>query len=134
MYNLFEHATFESCDPDTSISSVCTTSTDGLDVLDSLSQSFPLLSTKNYTGQDIVVLVCIGLFYKIMYIIGVLYKTSQVATIHDEPPPANLYDKQSTSSSHGKSTPAAATATATSLGTGTGAVAKEPVDRVAVDA
>jgi hypothetical protein len=55
-----------------------------------LGQTFPLISTKNYTGQDFVVIVVIGLVYKMLYIVGVLYKTSQVAKFHDEAyvPPA----------------------------------------------
>jgi hypothetical protein len=83
MYEQFLPATFEPCFGE-SQSSVCTTSTQGIDVLNSLSQSFPLLSTKNYTSTDTIIVVCIGVVYKVFYIIGVLYKTSQVAKINRE--------------------------------------------------
>jgi hypothetical protein len=81
MYEQFVPATFDSC-VGPSLSSVCTNSTLGVDVLDSLSQSFPLLSTKDYTSTDTIIIVCIGVVYKLLYIIGVMYKTSQVAKIH----------------------------------------------------
>lgn len=84
MYEFFSVATFESCVPDESISSVCVESTDGLAVLGQLGQVFPVISTKSYTGTDILVLLCIGMFYKILYIVGVLYKTSKTVTIHSD--------------------------------------------------
>ena len=129
VYELFEPATFEPCDPLTSNWPVCTPNTDGLSVLDSLSQSFPLFSTKDYTTLDTIVLVCIGLFYKIMFVVGVFYKTSQVAKIHDEPLPADLYNNKT--SSQAKETPAVV---ATSLATERQVQEPQTFARVEIDA
>lgn len=84
MYEMFSVSSFEACVEDESISSVCVDSTDGLDVLDRLGQVFPVISTTSYTGTDILVLICLGLFFKIVYIVGVLYKTSKTVVIHSD--------------------------------------------------
>lgn len=82
-HELFMASTFEPCVNNT-LSAVCRNETSGEAVLDMLSQTFPLLSTKSYTNMDSIIIVCIGVVYKVLYVIGALYKTSQVAKIHQE--------------------------------------------------
>jgi hypothetical protein len=76
IYETFTATTFEAC-VGSSTSAVCVDSTNGIDVLAGLSRIVPLFSTKNQTAKDVGVLIAIGAFYKIVYIIGVFYKTSQ---------------------------------------------------------
>ena len=83
IYEQFTSSTFEPCtDPTTS--AVCVDSTSGTDVLGGLSVVIPLMSTKNETAKDVGILIAIGAFYKIMYIVGVFYKTGQVATFKEK--------------------------------------------------
>ena len=79
MYEIFSHSTFEACTE--SVSAVCVNSTAGLDVLQELKQVFPVLSTEDNTIRDGGVMIGIGVFYKILYVVGVLYKTSLVTTV-----------------------------------------------------
>lgn len=73
---LFPATTFEPCtDPLTS--AVCVNSSNGKDVLAAMTRVVPLITADRQTYQDVVVLIAIGIFYKVLYIIGVLYKTSQ---------------------------------------------------------
>ena len=75
VYQVFSVTTFEACvDQDYA---VCVDSTNGLDVLDGLSRVMPLFSTEDKTGSDLVILIVIGLVYKLLYIAGVAYKTHQ---------------------------------------------------------
>jgi hypothetical protein len=43
----------------------------------------PLFSSEDETAFDIGILLLIGSVYKVFYIVGVLYKTSQVSMIED---------------------------------------------------
>ena len=82
IYETFRQTTFEACtDPTTS--AVCVDSTNGLEVLAGLGRVIPLFQDTDQTVQDIGVLLAIGAFYKIMYIVGVFYKTSQVTKFVD---------------------------------------------------
>jgi Ni/Fe-hydrogenase subunit HybB-like protein len=81
-YVLFEHMTFEPC-TDSKTSAVCVDSTSGLDVLDDLGRVVGLYSADDQVVFDLGMLIVIGVFYKLWYIVGVLYKTSVVAKIHD---------------------------------------------------
>lgn len=74
VYQVFKETTFEAC-VDQRDYAVCVDSTDGLDVLDGLSRVMPLFSTEDKTGSDLVILIVIGLVYKLFYIAGVAYKT-----------------------------------------------------------
>lgn len=48
-------------------------------VLGQLSNVFPLLSTEDETVKDFAIIIAVGLFFKIIYIAGVLMKTSKVS-------------------------------------------------------
>lgn len=83
-YQIFSHTTFEACDPATNqFSAICIPETDGVKVLDALSKVFPLLSKNDNFIVDLVAALAIGVFYKVLYIGGALYKTTRVAKIHD---------------------------------------------------
>jgi len=83
VYEQFAAATFEPCF-ERGASAVCTPETDGLAVLGELSHVFPLLSTTSQTVKDIGIILAIGAFYKICYIVGVCYKSTRVATFVDK--------------------------------------------------
>ena len=83
VYEIFTATTFEPCtDPTTS--AVCVDSTNGTDVLAGLARIIPLFTTTDETARDLGVLVAIGFFFKIMYIIGVFYKTSQFTKFYEK--------------------------------------------------
>ena len=80
MYQVFSHTNFEPCiDEETAI---CVNSTDGLDVLDRLGRVMPLFSSEDETIFDMVILIAIGLVFKLIYIGGVAYKTRQASKFH----------------------------------------------------
>jgi hypothetical protein len=80
VFNQFKHSTFEACNVEENpFFPVCVDSTEGLDVLDGLGRVLPLFSSKDETSTDFLVLIGIGLFYKAVYIAGVVYKTSQTS-------------------------------------------------------
>jgi hypothetical protein len=83
MYEQFVATTFEPC-VNLLASAVCTPTTDGSDVLDAMNRVIPLISSDNKTLQDIAALAAIGLFYKLLYVIGVFYKTSQFTKFLDQ--------------------------------------------------
>ena len=82
VYTYFADATFEAC-TEQGFSAVCVDSTSGLDVLDGLGKVVPLFSSKDEVASDLGVLMAIGAFYKITYIVGVLYKSGQAAKIKE---------------------------------------------------
>lgn len=86
MYELFSRSTFEPC-IESSVSAVCVNSTAGLDVLQELEKVFPVVSSDDNTTRDLFILLAIGGFYKLLYVAGILYKTSQVATVKNSSPP-----------------------------------------------
>jgi ABC-type multidrug transport system ATPase subunit len=80
IYETFSASTFEAC-TNQGVSAVCVNSTSGIEVLGDLERFFPVLSTENSTVFDLGILLLIGAVYKVLYIIGILYKTSLVAPI-----------------------------------------------------
>ena len=83
IYNYFSEIDWNPCDPvQNPDEPVCVDSTSGADVLDEFSTIFPLISSKNETGVDIVVILAIALFFKIFYIVGALIKTSAASKFH----------------------------------------------------
>lgn len=81
-YQYFKYLTFESCNRlENPQAAVCVDSTDGLDVLRGLEVVFPVLTTADTFAQDVGVLIAIGTFFKLLYVCGVVYKTSRSSTI-----------------------------------------------------
>ena len=84
-YEIFSYATFAPCDPATNqLSAICIPETDGLKVLEALSNVFPLLSSSDNFIPDLVAILAIGVFYKVLYVVGVLYKSTLVTKIHEK--------------------------------------------------
>jgi hypothetical protein len=79
-YVTFSEATWIPCTDPTS-SAVCVNSTNGIDVLDSFSRVFPLVTSEDTYWQDLGTLVGIGLFWKIISVTTVLFKSRRVAKI-----------------------------------------------------
>ena len=82
VFQVYKATSFEPCE-NNPLFAVCVNSTDGLDVLDGLGRVLPLVSSEDETGIDLVVLVAIGLVYKILYVVGVVYKTGRSAAFHE---------------------------------------------------
>lgn len=88
MYQLFSRSTFEACVNSLEDSAVCVDSTSGLDVLEGLRKVYPLMSTKDNTARDAAIMIAIGLFYKLLYVVGMIFKTRQVTAIKAGRPPS----------------------------------------------
>ena len=85
MYNYFSESEFNSCDPDVNTDqAVCVPGENGGKVsgnvvLQEFSTVFPLLKDEDETAKDFGIILAVGAFFKLMYIAGVLMKTSQVS-------------------------------------------------------
>jgi hypothetical protein len=79
-YATFSEATWIPCTDPTS-NAVCVNSTNGIDVLDSFSRVIPLVTSEDRFWQDLGTLVGIGLFWKIISVVTVLFKSRRVAKI-----------------------------------------------------
>jgi hypothetical protein len=51
------------------------------EVFEALHAVYPLIENKNRVAEDIGILVAIGCFYKILYIVAIFVKTKKVANI-----------------------------------------------------
>ena len=80
VYEFISNTKFEPCENQPW--AVCVNSSSGEDVLDAMSRVMPLLESENSVAIDLIVLVAIGAFYKVMYIAGVAYKSHQVSKFH----------------------------------------------------
>ena len=82
MYLIFTKSTWVPCtDPTTSV--VCVDSSNGVDVLNSLSFVFPLVTTDNTFWSDIGYMLLIGLFWKIIGVSVIVVRSCRVARIRD---------------------------------------------------
>ena len=79
VYSIFVDVEFASCTNMTS-SAVCVNSTSGAAVLDALGVIMPIFSSKSTLVRDSVIILLIGVFFKVAYIVGVLVKTSRMST------------------------------------------------------
>ncbi|KAL7574130.1 hypothetical protein ACA910_014815 [Epithemia clementina (nom. ined.)] len=83
VYNYFIDIDWNPCNPEANPDQpVCVDSSSGAEVLDEFSKIFPLVSSTDETGVDIVVLIAIGTFFKLLYIVGALMKTSAASKFH----------------------------------------------------
>lgn len=82
IYTSFTDATWEACTDPAGAGAVCVDSTDGLDVLDGLGRIFPLIESQDTVWQDVGIMVGIAVFFKIVSIIAIIFKTSKVAAIN----------------------------------------------------
>ena len=82
VHEWFKAITFESCTVRGN-SPVCVASEDGSDVLVAFNRVMPLVSEDDTTISDLVILIVIGVVWKLFYIAGVMYKTSLVSKFHE---------------------------------------------------
>lgn len=88
IYLAFAYATFENC-PVGSFSAVCIqeespgAGVPGIQVIEVYSNIMPIADSDDTIGRDILVLIAIGVVYKIIYAVGVIVKTKRVANIED---------------------------------------------------
>mmetsp|Transcript_17418 Transcript_17418/g.33065 ORF Transcript_17418/g.33065 Transcript_17418/m.33065 type:complete len:674 (-) Transcript_17418:215-2236(-) len=90
MYNSLSDTTFDTCD-DQSASQVCVLEADGDTgvtnpsgklVLEELSKVLPVVENDDTIVRDIFVLLAFGVAYKVLYIIGVVYKSTRSSQIY----------------------------------------------------
>ena len=88
IYEAFAHATFETC-PEGTFTAIClqeerpNAGVPGVDVVAAFERVMPLADPEDNTTRDILMLLFIGLFYKLLYTVGVVLKTRRVAMIHE---------------------------------------------------
>uniref|UniRef100_A0A7S2YIE4 ABC-2 type transporter domain-containing protein n=1 Tax=Entomoneis paludosa TaxID=265537 RepID=A0A7S2YIE4_9STRA len=83
VYNYFSEISWEACDPVLNPQqAVCVNSTNADDIIDAFGRIYPLISSDDQTGFDIVILIIIGTVFKLMFIAGVLMKTSATSKFH----------------------------------------------------
>lgn len=81
-------ATFETCVEGTA-SAVCLqeetpgAGVPGTDIVAAFERVMPIADSSDNTVRDILILLAIGMVYKILYTVGVVYKTRQVTKVHD---------------------------------------------------
>ena len=96
IYLSFAYATFEHC-PVGSFSAVCIqeespgAGVPGIQVIDFYSNIMPIADADDTVGRDILILVVIGIVYKIIYAVGVIVKTRKVANIEDSSESPSVY-------------------------------------------
>jgi hypothetical protein len=84
MYNFLAETTWDTCDTDANTeSAVCVTPPDGKKVLEGINLVYGIVENNDTVVQDIGIMIAIAFAYKILYIIGVVYKTTRVSKIHD---------------------------------------------------
>jgi hypothetical protein len=82
-YILLHKADWEPCVPDPNTPNpICIPDGDPLKVLDSMSLVYSVIGSENTVARDMVVILAIGIFFKICFFIGVFYKTRRVAPIN----------------------------------------------------
>ena len=80
-HRIFQGATFEKCDPITNvISAICVDSSDGSDVLKALGKVLPVVKNPFPIWRDPIILLAMIIFFKIMYVAGVIFKGNQIST------------------------------------------------------
>ena len=61
---------------------VCVESGDPIDVLNAMSAVYSVVDSQNTVARDIGVILAIAIFFKILFVVGVIYKTRRVAAIN----------------------------------------------------
>lgn len=80
-YVVFIDAEWEPCTDPTTSTGVCVNSTDGKDVLDGLSVFFPVVESENRVGMNLLIVLAIALFFKLITIVTIIFRTNGVASI-----------------------------------------------------
>jgi hypothetical protein len=88
-YNAIEGTTWATC-PGVELSQVCVQEPDGTltpnppgsAILTELTKIMGVVENDDTVARDVFVLLAFGAFYKVLYIVGVLYKSSQASKIY----------------------------------------------------
>jgi hypothetical protein len=84
MYNFLSDTTWDDCDPATNDESpVCVEDGTGKNVLEGIGLTYAVVTNEDQVVQDIGVMIAIAAVYKVLYILGVVYKTTRVSKIHE---------------------------------------------------
>lgn len=80
-YLLMHDADWNNCTTGADSQAVCVEDGDPIKVLDSLHNVYGVVDSEDTYAQDIVVILAIGLFFKLCYVVGVVVKTRRVTDI-----------------------------------------------------
>jgi hypothetical protein len=84
MFNFLSETTWDVCDTVTNTeSAVCVDPPTGKNVLGGINLVYGVVENNDQVVQDIGAMIAIAIGYKLLYIIGVVYKTTRVSKIHD---------------------------------------------------
>jgi ABC-2 type transporter len=83
MYNLLIDTKWSVCDPSVGASSACVPDPTGENVLNGMSAAFPVIVAEDTFTSDLLALVSLALFFKGLYIAGVIFKTSKTVKFSD---------------------------------------------------
>lgn len=104
LYETITPATFETCVEGTA-SAVCLqeetpgAGVPGAEIIAALERVMPIADAEDSTVRDILILIAIGMVYKTLYTVGVIYKTRQVTKIHQEAKLCETSNKTSSATS-----------------------------------
>ena len=80
VYTDYIHSEYDSCDKKAYRNEICF-GQDGDEVLDTLTNVFPLITSKSYSAEDIMVLLVMALIYKFFYVVILFTKSRAKTTI-----------------------------------------------------
>ena len=80
VYSDFIHSEYDSCDKNKYEGELCF-GQDGDDVLDNLGKVMPLITSKDHSLEDIMILLAMAVFYKLIYVVILITKSRAVTTI-----------------------------------------------------
>lgn len=80
-YILLHDADWENCiaGPESG-SPICVEDGDPIEVLNAMSAVYSVIDSKNTVVRDIVIVLVMALVFKVLFVIGVIYKTKKVAS------------------------------------------------------
>ena len=83
MYNLLKDTVFEPCDKKTNpFAPICVTPPLGKNVLAALGGIYQSVENRDTMSRDLIIIFGLGVFWKAVYVAGVIYKTTRVSTIY----------------------------------------------------
>jgi hypothetical protein len=83
MYNYLKDTTWDTCDVLANTeSAVCVDPPTGKNVLEGLGLVYAVVENDDTIVQDIACMIAIAAAYKVLFIIGVVYKSTRVSKIH----------------------------------------------------
>jgi hypothetical protein len=80
LYLIFRETKWEAC-TDPFKSAICVDSTNGLAVLEAFSRVFPLVTTENTYWKDVICMLSLAIFWKIIAVVTILVKAGRVSQV-----------------------------------------------------